>query len=62
METKYSQNPFPYDEANIFNDLFLTWAFPLVKYYRSHPPDLTNTIDLPKRFEYDACYKKVKAS
>ena len=60
METKEKRAPFSYDEANFFNDIFMTWMFPLANFYRKTRPDVSNMIDLPKRFNYEHYYKKVK--
>ena len=61
MEAKHNPAPFPYDKATILNDIFLTWVFPMARFYKENTPNLNNTIDLPKRFDYENIYKKVKS-
>ena len=45
--------PFPYDEANIFQHLAMTWAFPLINHYKKTPPSQKNLIEIPKSIDYD---------
>ena len=44
---------FPYDKANIFQDIFMTWAISLVNFYRKNPPTAYNSIKIPERMNYD---------
>ena len=32
----------------------------MARFYKENTPNLNNTIDLPKRFDYENIYKKVK--
>ena len=49
---------FPYDKSNLIKDLFFTWIFPLVNFYRKIPATEFNVFDLPDRFVYvDDLYK-----
>ena len=54
--------PFKYDQSNLLRDLFFTWVFPLVNFYRKHPATEFSIFNLPKRFEYKDDLKKIKSS
>ena len=60
MERTRDIGPFRYDEANIFEDILMRWAFPMISYYRRNSPELHNTIEIPKRIHYPEHLEAIK--
>ena len=54
--------PFLYDNANVFEDLTMRWAFGMVKFYKENVPSFTNTIEIPNRLHYSQHYEELKAA
>ena len=59
-EESTEKAPFPFDKANIINDLLFTWIFPLTRFFRKHRANEFNIYELPDRLNYKSDLKKVK--
>lgn len=44
---------FLYDEANLADDILMKWSFGLINYYRKALPDTSNSIEIPKRLNFE---------
>ncbi|OMJ85785.1 hypothetical protein SteCoe_12855 [Stentor coeruleus] len=62
LSKSYNRIPFPYDTSNILKDFFMTWMIPVLKYYKTSKPSLTNILHLPKRLNYKQYTKALKIS
>lgn len=49
---------FPYDSSTIIGDMLMTWAFPIVKAFRSIPVTPANIMDIPENLDLTQLYTK----
>ncbi|CAG9334367.1 unnamed protein product [Blepharisma stoltei] len=53
---------FLYDKATIFNDLVMSWGFPLISFWRKQKATTENLAQIPKRLRFDKDLELIEES
>ena len=51
---------FRYDSSNFFQDIVMTWMFPVIRYYHKIKPTLLNLLPIPNKLKYEIYLHKLE--
>ncbi|CAG9336325.1 unnamed protein product [Blepharisma stoltei] len=55
------EKKFAYDEATVFEDTFMTWAYQPIKFWSKNPPSPSNVIKIPSRLKFETSIEKLES-
>ncbi|CAG9320233.1 unnamed protein product [Blepharisma stoltei] len=51
---------FAYDKANIFQDLFMSWAYQPLQFWTKNKPNPSNVVEIPERIKFESSAERLE--